>query len=196
MFPVVITGPRLTLREFRKEDLDASMAVVGDPEVTRSLSFDTRTRHDQAERLAQDIARAQTEPRPDYYLAIANGAGILIGFIRIGLGRDHSGEIGYAVRRSDWGEGYATEAARLMLDFGFRTLHLHRIQAACGPENRASQRLLARLGFTPEGRMRDHVFANDAWRDSLLYSILDHEWEAQRLDGTSPVPDPSHGTHD
>ncbi|MER6589478.1 MULTISPECIES: GNAT family N-acetyltransferase [Micromonospora] len=178
MFPVTITGPRLTLREFRTNDLDASMAVVGDPEVTRTLSFEPRSRAEQTERLAQDIERAQAEPRPDYYLAVANNADLLIGFIRIGLGRDHSGELGYAIRRRDWGRGYATEAATLMLDFGFNTLRLHRIQAACGPDNHASQRLLARLAFTPEGRIRDHVFTNGAWRDSLLYSILDHEWKS------------------
>jgi RimJ/RimL family protein N-acetyltransferase len=57
---------------------------------------------------------------------------------------------------------------------------MHRIQAACGPDNRSSQRLLARLGFTPEGRIRDHVFTNGAWRDSLLYSILEHEWQDMR----------------
>ncbi|WP_374538000.1 GNAT family N-acetyltransferase [Micromonospora aurantiaca (nom. illeg.)] len=180
MFPVVITGPRLTLREFQADDLDPSMAVVGDPEVTRTLSFDARSRNDQAERLAQDITRAQAQPRPDYYLAITNSTDLLVGFIRIGLGRDNSGELGYAIRRADWGKGYATEAAALMLNFGFDTLHLHRIQAACGPDNHASQRLLARLAFTPEGRIRDHVFTNGGWRDSLLYSILDHEWRNQR----------------
>ena len=180
MYPVVINGARVTLREFRSEDLDASMAVVGDPAVTRTLSFDPRGRPDQAQRLAQDIARAATEPRPDYYLAVADQTDTLIGFVRIGLGRDASGELGYAIRRKDWGKGYATEATSLMLDFGFDTLRLHRVQAACGPDNRASQRLLARLGFVPEGRIRDHVFTNGAWRDSLLYSILDHEWRASR----------------
>jgi ribosomal-protein-alanine N-acetyltransferase len=187
VFPVAIAGRRVNLREFRADDLDASMAVVGDPEVTRTLSFDTRGRAQQAERLAQDIARAQSDPRPDYYLAIANDADLLVGFMRIAFGRDRSGELGFAVRRDDWGKGYATEAASLMLDFGFRTLRLHRIQAACGPESRASQRLLARLGFTPEGRIRDHVFTNDAWRDSLLYSILDHEWHSGRTDGRLPA---------
>jgi ribosomal-protein-alanine N-acetyltransferase len=176
VFPVVITGRRVTLREFRMDDLDASMAVAGDPEVTRSLSFDTRSRTEQAERLAQDIARAQAVPRPDYYLAITNDDEPLIGFVRIGLGRDQSGELGYAVRREDWGKGYATEAASLMVDFGFRVLGLHRIQAACGPGNNSSQRLLARLRFIPEGRIRDHVFTNGAWRDSLLYSVLQNEW--------------------
>ncbi len=181
VFPVEITGTRVTLREFRADDLDASMAVVGDPDVTRSLSFDVRSRDDQSERLAADITRAQTEPRPDYYLAIANRDELLIGFVRIGFGRDRSGELGYAVRRDDWGRGYASEAAALMIQFGFDTLRLHRIQAACGPDNYASQRLLARLQFVPEGRIRDHVFTNDAWRDSLLYSVLEHEWRSEAV---------------
>ncbi len=186
MFPVAINGTRLRLREFRPDDLDASMAIVGDPEVTRSLSFDTRTRDEQAERLADDIARAQTDLRPDYYLAIANEADLLIGFVRIGLGGHRSGELGYAIRREDWGKGYATEATTLMLDFGFHTLRLHRIQAACGPENHPSQRLLTKLGFIPEGRIRDHVFTNGAWRDSLLYSTLDHEWMRDRVERAAP----------
>lgn len=156
------------------------MAIVSDPEVTESLSFDTRDRSDQTKRLASDIARAQSDPRPDYYLAVADSDDILVGFVRLGLGGHNSAELGYAVRRRDWGKGYATEAAALMLDFGFQTLHLHRIQAACGPQNRKSQTLLARLGFTPEGRIRDHVHTNGAWRDSLLYSILEHEWQRPR----------------
>lgn len=152
------------------------MAVVGDPAVTTSLSFDARDVEAQTEALTRDIARACGDPRPDYLLAIANDADLLIGIVRLGLGSHASADLGYAVRRADWGKGYATEAAALMLGFGFSTLRLHRVQAACGPGNRASQRLLARLNFTPEGRIRDHVFTNGGWRDSLLYSILSTEW--------------------
>lgn len=93
----------MNLREFRADDLSDSMAVVGDPEVTQTLSFDVRSEAEQAQRLADDIARAGNDPRPDYYLAIANQADRLIGFARIGLGRDRSGEIGYAIRRADAG---------------------------------------------------------------------------------------------
>ena len=176
MYPVRIEGERIVLREFEERDLDASMAVVGDPDVTVSLSFDTRTREEQAERLAADIARAKTEPRPDYYLAIAaRQTDELIGFIRIGLGGHRSGELGYALRKDRWRQGYTYEAAQLMLAFGFGELGLHRIQAACGPNNHASQDLLSRLGFEYEGRMRDHVFTNGAWRDSLLYALLEGE---------------------
>ena len=62
-----------------------------------------------------------------------------------------------------------------MLDFGFRDLRLHRISAAIGPNNAPSIALVKRLGFQHEGRIRDHVHTNGAWRDSVLYSILDHE---------------------
>jgi ribosomal-protein-alanine N-acetyltransferase len=171
---VRIQGERIVLREFEERDLDASMAVVGDPDVTTSLSFDTRTREEQAERLAADIARAQAEPRPDYYLAIADRqTDELIGFIRIGLGGHRSGELGYALRKDRWRHGYTSEAAQLMLIFGFGELCLHRVQAACGPDNLGSQAMLRRLSFEYEGRMRDHVFTNGAWRDSLLYSLLE-----------------------
>lgn len=153
------------------------MGIVGDPQVTWYLSFDTRTRDQRATLLAADITRAQTDPRPDYYLAaIEKTTEAMIGFARLGLDRPRTAELGYAIRAARWGKGYATESAAILLDFGFTTLRLHRVQAACGPDNAASLRVLAKLGFRYEGRMRDHVFTNGAWRDSLLYSLLDNEW--------------------
>ncbi|MEV6927464.1 GNAT family protein [Dactylosporangium sp. NPDC051485] len=186
VYPVRLDGPRIFLREFEPSDLEESMAIVGDPEVTSFLSFDTRTREEQAERLAADIERARSTPRPDYYLAIvAKETGSLIGFARIGLIEPtdgegvRSGELGAAIRKDYWRQGFATEAAVLMLGFGLDTLGLHRIQAACGPDNLASQAALARLGFQYEAHLRDHVFTNGAWRDSLLFAILDEEWSAR-----------------
>ncbi len=177
MYPVTITGERVTLREFEPGDLDPSMAIVGDDAVTRTLSFDSRTRDEQAARLADDIARARGSPRTDYYLTIVRSdGGRLIGFMRLGLLAHRAGELGYALRRDCWGQGYAREAAGLMLDFAFSTVGLHRVQAACGPDNAPSRALLERLGFQCEGRMRDHVFTNGAWRDSLLYALLEDEW--------------------
>lgn len=192
VYPVTIDGPRVRLRDFREDDLDCCMGIVGDPEVTWYLSFDTRTRDQQATLLTADITRAQTDPRPDYYFAaIEMATDTMIGFARLGLDRPRTAELGYAIRRDRWGKGYATEVSAVMLDYGFTTLGLHRIQAACGPDNTASQRVLTKLGFQYEGRMRDHVFTNGAWRDSLLYSLLDSEWAsagAAAHGGESPRP--------
>jgi ribosomal-protein-alanine N-acetyltransferase len=178
---VTLQGTRVRLRDFVPDDLDATMAIVGDPAVTRWLSFDTRTPADQARRLALDVARAQADPRPDYYLAVElAGTGELVGFARLGLGGGHRcGEVGYAIRRDHQRKGYAAEATDLLLELAFTRLGLHRVTAATGPDNTASRAVLERLGFTLEGRMREHVFTNGAWRDSLLFSILEHEWSAR-----------------
>nr|WP_240942156.1 GNAT family protein [Planosporangium thailandense] len=63
-----------------------------------------------------------------------------------------------------------------MVDFGFRKLGLHRISAAIGPDNASSIAVVDHLGMQYEGRIRDHVYTNGAWRDSRLYSVLASEW--------------------
>jgi ribosomal-protein-alanine N-acetyltransferase len=190
VYPVTLQGTRVRLRDFVPDDLDATMAIVGDPAVTRWLSFDTRTRADQARRLADDVARAQADPRPDYYLAVEVAeTAELVGFARLGPGNGHRcGEVGYAIRRDHQRRGYAGEATGLLLGLAFSDLGLHRVTAATGPDNTASRAVLERLGFTFEGRMREHVFTNGAWRDSLLFSILEHEWagRATRPPGALP----------
>jgi hypothetical protein len=74
------------------------------------------------------------------------------------------------------GKGYATDTCRSALDFAFGPLNLHRVTAAIGPENAASHTVVQHLGFVHEGVLRDHVFTNGAWRDSVLYSLLAPEW--------------------
>jgi RimJ/RimL family protein N-acetyltransferase len=174
---VQLEGRRVRLREFRPDDLDRSLAVVGDDRVTRWMAFDSLSREQQAERLTALIARAAAEPRTEYFLAVTTPADDdLVGFARLGLGGERAAKLGYAIAADRWGHGYATDAARTLVDFGFRALDLHRITAAIGPENAASVAVVRRLGFRREGRLRDHVFTNGAWRDSELYSLLAHEW--------------------
>lgn len=83
------------------------------------------------------------------------------------------GEFGYVFHPRHWGRGYATEAAEMLLDIGFRTLGLHRVTATCHPDNVGSWRVLEKAGMTREARMRDHKLARGTWRDSLLYSAID-----------------------
>jgi [ribosomal protein S5]-alanine N-acetyltransferase len=174
--PVRLVGATVILREFTVDDTDAAQAIVGDPAVTDFLSFDAKTWAGTAAMLAGVIDRARAIPRTEYYLAV-DAAGELVGFARLGLAGVQAGKLGYAVRADRWGRGYATDAARVLTTFGFDDLGLHRVSAAIGPDNPASIALVERLGFTHEGRLRDHVYTNGAWRDSLLYSVLAHEWK-------------------
>ncbi|MGH3717458.1 MAG: GNAT family N-acetyltransferase [Pseudonocardiaceae bacterium] len=166
--------------EFRLEDFDD--AIFGDDRVTRWLSCDSRTREQQTQVLAGAIERAKHIPRTEYYLAVTTHTDDrLIGFARLGLSGVQAAKLGGAIAAPHWGHGYAHDAARTLICYGFTTLGLHRISAAIGPDNAASIAIVTRLGFTQEGRLRDHVFTNSAWRDSILYSLLAHEW-------TTPIP--------
>ena len=175
--PVRLAGERVVLREFGLDDVDGALGVVGDGAVTRWLSFDHRDRAATWGMLAAVVERARLTPRAEYYLAVTLPADDrVIGFGRLGLTGVRAAKLGYAIRADEWGQGYATEVARLLTGFGFDTLELHRVSAAIGPDNDASVAVVKRLGYSYEGRLRDHVFTNGAWRDSLLYSVLANEW--------------------
>jgi ribosomal-protein-alanine N-acetyltransferase len=179
MYPITITGHQVDLRDFRPDDIPQALAVVGDDKVTRWLSFDSRDHDQTAAMITSAIERAQAEHRTEYYLAITDKTDNMIGFARLGLSGVKAAKLGYAIRADRWGHGYATDATRTLTTYGFHTLGLHRITAAIGPDNTASITVAKRLGMTYEGRLRDHVHTNGAWRDSLLYSVLAHEWTEQ-----------------
>jgi [ribosomal protein S5]-alanine N-acetyltransferase len=172
-----LTGDGIRLREFRLDDLDDYLAVVGDDRVTSWLSFDSRDRAGAEQSLRGIVERAAQTDRPDYTFAVTRlDDDRLIGFARLGPTGVRAAHLGYAIGADHWGHGYATDAARILVKFGFGTLDLHRISAAIGPENLASVAVVKRLGFSYEGRLRHHVFTNGGWRDSLLYSLLETEF--------------------
>jgi RimJ/RimL family protein N-acetyltransferase len=175
--PVRLSGQKIVLREFTLDDTDGALAVVGDERVTTWLSFDRRGREQTAAMIAGAIQRSGEEPRNEYYLAVVRSDAV-IGFARLGLSGVQAAKLGYAIAADHQGHGYATDAVRTLVTFGFGSLKLHRITAAIGPDNLASIAVINRLGFVIEGRLRDHVFTNGAWRDSVLYSLLAREFVA------------------
>ncbi|KOU63676.1 acetyltransferase [Streptomyces sp. WM4235] len=177
MTPVNLAGPRLALREVEPEDTAALLAIYGDPEATRHLSFEPRTR-DQAQGIVdRSIVSAKDTPRTEYCLAITPlGEHRLIGYARLATEPQQAATIGFALNPAEWGKGLGTETVHLLCTLGFKALGLHRIWAARSPLNEASARTLLRAGMTEDGRIRDHVFVHGAWRDSITYSILEHEW--------------------
>jgi [ribosomal protein S5]-alanine N-acetyltransferase len=183
MHPVRLAGDTVVLREFRIDDLDDAVAVVGDDRVTNWLSFDSRSRAETEAMIRGIIERSSATPRTEYYLAVALPTDDhLVGFARLAPTAVKAGKLGYAIAADHWGHGYATDAVRTLVEFGLATLELHRISAAIGPDNKASMAIVERLGFVREGQIRDHVFTNGAWRDSVLYSMLADDWARMRTD--------------
>jgi ribosomal-protein-serine acetyltransferase len=80
--------------------------------------------------------------------------------------------LGYWVRRTEWNRGVATEAATAALDHALHGLRLHRIEALVALENKASQRVIEKLGFVREGVAREAEFVDGRYLDHIQYSFL------------------------
>jgi RimJ/RimL family protein N-acetyltransferase len=85
-------------------------------------------------------------------------------------------EIGYAINRKFWNQGYMTEAARRIIRFGFEELGMHRIFATCDPENTGSYRVMEKNGMQREGILRENLQIHGRWRNSYSYSMLEQEY--------------------
>lgn len=92
---------------------------------------------------------------------------------------DHNrAEIGYnLLMEVDKRQGFMSEAVKKILEYGFRTLDLHRIEAMLSPTNIPSKRIIEKFGFTKEGQLREHFQVDGAFGDSLIYSLLQSEYE-------------------
>ncbi|HEY1942000.1 MAG TPA: GNAT family protein [Roseiarcus sp.] len=104
--------------------------------------------------------------------------GLTLGGIRRGVAQ--AATLGYWMGAPHAGKGHMTRAVAAIARFGFSNLRLHRIEAACIPDNAPSMALLQRNGFRREGLARAYLKINDAWRDHVLFALL--EGEAARLD--------------
>lgn len=96
--------------------------------------------------------------------------GLTIGHIRRGAGQNCM--IGYWMGERHAGRGHMYAALKLAIPYIFSTLELHRIEAACIPDNSRSIRLLEKAGFEREGYLRQYLRINGQWRDHVLFSLL------------------------
>lgn len=133
------------------------------------------------------LARARREARADRSLALMlrlpGRPGEIQGRITLSAiqrGPFQAANLGYSLDRSLEGQGLMTEALALVLDHAFGPLGLHRIQAACRPDNERSLALLARLGFRREGFAPDYLYLDGRWCDHLLLALHAPEWAANR----------------
>ncbi|HVB20990.1 MAG TPA: GNAT family protein [Ktedonobacteraceae bacterium] len=172
---MIITTNRLVLREFAEEDWSAVIAYQSDPRYLHYYDWQERTEQDVRAFVRMFIAQHEEEPRTKFQLAITLASnGQLIGNcgIRKKTSDAQEADLGYELDPRYWGCGYATEAARAILTFGFRELGLHRVLAWCIAENAASAHVLEKIGMRQEGHLRQNEWMQGRWWDTLLYAIL------------------------
>jgi RimJ/RimL family protein N-acetyltransferase len=177
---------RLILRELRQSDADRICHYANDEAVNRYLAFDDLGSEEGARKYVKKaMASAATdigvERRLSYKLAILlKPDNDFIGSCWLDItDTTHSrASIGYFIDNLHWGRGYATEAVEALLNYGFATLKLHRIEATCDADHLATRRVLEKAGLKREARLRQNrprqnLQSQPIWSDSCLYAIIE-----------------------
>jgi RimJ/RimL family protein N-acetyltransferase len=171
-----INTKRLILRDYSETDIDDIHEYGSDPEVVKHMPFGPNTHEDSQNYLNEVIVKQKEEPRIDYAIAVElKSEDKLIGGCRVNKVSEREAHLGYILNQNYWGNGYATEAAKAMVEYAFTELGVHRVYADCHPENTASIRVLEKVGMVLEGRRRDYMIFHGEYSDTLLFSILERE---------------------
>lgn len=177
-----IEASRVHLRHLEVTDIDSLFEIFSDREALRYWSsppFKTRA---EAEKLLAEIHEC-FEQKNLFQWGIAQKPNNKI----IGTStlfhldeKNQRAEIGYALNRQYWGNGFVTEALTALFDFAFEELNLHRIEADVDPQNTASIRVLERLGFQKEGYLRERWIIDGEIYDALFYGLLKSDWGGRK----------------
>lgn len=169
-----ITTPRLAVRPVGAADLPGLLPINGDEAVTRFLPYPTwQGQEDGAHWLAR-MQVLQGTGTAQQLVMERRADGRLVGTVLLFKHDEGSAriELGYVVGREHWRQGYATEALRAVCAHAFGALGVRRIEAEVNPANEASNAVLLKLGFTPEGRLRQRWVAKGQAYDTILYGCL------------------------
>jgi RimJ/RimL family protein N-acetyltransferase len=174
---------RLILRDFVGDDWQRVLEYQSDPLYLRYYEWTERTPGAAQEFVGWFLDHQKQNPRIKFQLAITLKLNhLLIG--NCGIRMDKPGalqaDIGYELDPKHWNQGYATEAARAIMDFGFVHFHFHRVWSWCVADNVGSAHVLEKLGMRLEGRLRENEYYRDRWWDTLMYGILSDEWEVHK----------------
>ncbi|MEX3913935.1 GNAT family N-acetyltransferase [Bacillus paralicheniformis] len=169
---------RLTLRKMELEDADVLCQYWSDPEVTKYMNITPFTDVSQARDMIQMINDLSLEGQANRFSIIVKETDEVIGTCGFNMIDQENGraEIGYDLGRIHWGKGFASEAVQKLIDYGFTSLNLNRIEAKVEPENTPSIKLLNSLSFQKEGLLRDYEKAKGRLIDVYMFSLLKREY--------------------
>ena len=179
----VLSGGQVILRELRSSDAASLFALLTTAEVARFISPPPSS----VEGFEGFIAWTLRQRAAGTYACFAvtlRGFDTAIGIFQVrqtepGFG---TAEWGFAIGSPFWGTGVFQESARLVLEFAFDTIGVHRLEARAAVRNERGNRALQKAGATREGLLRRSFLRNGEYLDQVLYSIIEDDWRASRED--------------
>lgn len=168
---------RLIIRRFLPGDWQDLFEYLSQKEVVKYEPYDVFTE----ERAKQEAIDRSNNP--SFWAVCLQTTGKLIGNIYLSEQKFNTWELGYVFNSNYQGKGYASEAARALLDLLFTDCGAYRIIAMCNPLNTASWRLLERIGLRREGHLIKNIWffkdecGDPIWQDTYEYAVLKEEWQ-------------------
>ena len=177
----VLTGKKLTLRELCVEDAPTLFSMLSTHETARFISPPPTTL-DGFQRFVEWAIRERERGNYICFAIVPEGMASAIGLFQVralepGFG---TAEWGFALGSPYWGRGLFAEGAQLVLDFVFRAVGVHRLEARASIANGRGNGALRKLGAVQEGVLRRSFLRNGEYHDQVLWSVLKEDWFAQK----------------
>ncbi|MGE7839180.1 GNAT family N-acetyltransferase [Lysinibacillus sp. NPDC093712] len=169
-----ITTQRLHIRKFEAQDLQAVYSYMSDKSVMHYMPEGVLT----VEQVQKFITDNSGEQAQHFAIVLQDQQQVIGHLVFHPYFGEHTYEIGWVLNPAYYRQGYASEAAHALLDYGFTKMKLHRIIATCQPENIASYRVMEKIGMQREGFFKKCIPYGNDWWDEYYYAILQEEWVA------------------
>jgi RimJ/RimL family protein N-acetyltransferase len=170
----VLETERLILRPLKPADAKTVQQLAGEFAIADTTMEIPHPYPDGAaeEFIASHPAKYNSGEAVNFGIILKDNLSVIgdIGLVK--ASRFRRAEMGYWIAKPFWNQGYATEAARAVIDFGFESLALHKIVARHFSRNPASGRVLQKLGFVQEGLLRDQVMKWDRFEDEVICALI------------------------
>jgi len=173
-----LSGKRVLLRNFQLSDAAAVQKLAGNRAVADNrMSIPHPYEDGMAEQWISTLAPKISRGELASFAVTKLSSGELIGAISLRIDRESNrAALSYWIGEPYWGVGYCTEAASIIVKYGFDILQLNRIYATHLLRNSASGRVLQKIGMCLEGKQRQHRVKCGKYEDLVLYGLLREEW--------------------
>jgi len=177
---IKIQTSRLLLTPVLRKDLADTHKLLSLPETDRYNALGIpKYQKDTAAHLNKWIQEMKEKEVSNYTLAIrlqSDNAYLGLLGIKVAPAKFQKAEIWYKLHKDHWNQGYGTEAAKAVIDYGFLKMNLHRIEAGAAVSNKASIRVFEKIGMVHEGTKRRNLPLIDGFADNALYAVLRDEY--------------------
>jgi ribosomal-protein-alanine N-acetyltransferase len=170
-----LESERLIFREFKSSDVQDLFLIRSNDDVMNYMdSYKHKTLKD-SEKLISEVHKSFKEQTGLNWAIIEKSTNEFIGYFGFWrIIKEHCrAEIGFALKPEFWGKGYMKETMNSLIEFGFKNLQIHSIEANVNPENKKSIQLLETLNFKKEAHFRENYLFNNRFIDSIIYALLE-----------------------